>query len=379
MMKGNRMQYRKLGKTDLDVSAIGLGTEYLNGLSEEIVVSVVRTAIENGINYMDLFFAHPEIRDRIGVALKGRRDKMIVAGHLGAAARSDGQYYKTRDAKTCEKFFLDLLKRLRTDYVDVLMLHFVDLEEEYERVFNGDALELARRFRDEGKARFIGMSGHNAQVAMKAIKNGYIDVLMYPINITGNAMPDKSEFLNVCVSEDVGLVAMKPFAGGKLLQKEGLISLGYIHSGWKGYEKEASVPITPAQCINYTLSQIGVCTIVPGVKSVRELEEALYFLDATDEEKDFSGIIKEFQQYQEGGCVYCNHCLPCPSSIDIGRTIRLFETAKYALSDDLTAIYDALSAKASDCVECGDCMERCPFDVDVISKMREAVELFEGA
>ena len=129
----------------------------------------------------------------------------------------------------CEEFFLDLLTRLRTDYVDVLMMHFVDLEEEYERVFNGDVLELAKRFQREGKARFIGMSCHNLPVAVKAVKSGQIDVLMYPINLTGSAMPDRKELLNACVSEGVGLVAMKPFAGGKLLQKEGLMSLGYVH------------------------------------------------------------------------------------------------------------------------------------------------------
>ena len=181
------------------------------------------------------------------------------------------------------------------------------------------------------------------------------------------------------MSEDIGLVAMKPFAGGKLLQKEGLVSLGYVHSGWKDLERKASNPITPVQCISYTLSQIGVCTTVPGVKNLEELREALHFLDAKAEEKDFSPLLAGTEQYVEIGCVYCNHCLPCPSEIDIGGTIRLLETAKYAVSDDLRAVYDAFSAKASDCIECGACMERCPFKVDVISKMKHTVEVFESS
>ncbi len=371
------MKYRKLGKTGLDVSEIGLGTEYLNELPQETVVSVVREAVDRGVNYIDLFFAHPEIRDNIGVALEGRRDKVIVAGHLGTAAKKDGQYYKTRNVEECERFFLDLLSRLRTDYIDVLMLHFVDLEEEYERVFNGEVLKLAHRFQKEGKARFIGMSGHNLPTSLKAIRSGQIDVLMYPINLSGSAMPDRKELLNACVGERVGLVAMKPYAAGKLLQKEGLLSLGYIFSGWTDIEKEMSNPITPVQCISYTLSQIGVSTIVPGLKNLDELEAALHFLDATNEEKDFSAVIADFEECSEVGCVYCNHCLPCPSVIDIGRTIRLFDTAQYGISDDLREDYNALSAKASDCIECGACMERCPFEVDVISKMKQAVELFE--
>jgi predicted aldo/keto reductase-like oxidoreductase len=247
------MKYRKLGKTGLDASIIGLGTEYLNEVPRETVVSVVREATDRGVNYIDLFFAHPEIRDNIGAALEGRRDKVMIAGHLGAAAKEDGQYYKTRDREISEKFFLDLLPRLRTDYIDVLMLHFVDSDEEYEEVFNGTPLELAHRFQQEGKARLIGMSGHNPSVALRAIRAGQIDVLMYPINPTESAESERKELLNVCVSEGVGLVAMKPYAGGKLLQKK------------------ASASITPVQCISYTLSQIGVSTTVPGVKNTDEL------------------------------------------------------------------------------------------------------------
>jgi len=122
-------------------------------------------------------------------------------------------------------------------------------------------------------------------------------------------------------------------------------------------------------------------------------------LEASDEEKDFSSIITEFQEDLKGNCVYCNHCLPCPVGIDIGRIIQMVDKAMYNISDDLKGDYKTLrkkinfyypgrirtsrsqfkglSIKASECVECGVCMERCPFDVDVISKMKLAVKLFK--
>ncbi|MCK5732842.1 MAG: aldo/keto reductase, partial [Candidatus Latescibacteria bacterium] len=237
---------------------------------------------------------------------------------------------------------------------------FVDEEDDYERVMgSGGLLELARRFRLEGKAGFIGLSGHSVPVALKAVKSGHIDVLMFPINLRSDAVLEEKELFNVCASRGVGLVAMKPFAGGKLFQKEEARS------------------ITSVQCISYALSQIGVSTVVPGVKDLDELEAALHFLDATDEEKDFSSILPEFQQYVKGECVYCNHCLPCPAVIDIGQTIRLVDTAQHGVSEDLRADYQALSVKASACIECGSCTTRCPFEVDVISKMQRAVKLFE--
>ena len=91
------MEYRKFGKTGVDVGMIGLGTEYLNNVSRETTVSVIHESIDNGINYIDIFFGHAKIRDDIGVALEGRRDKVMVAAHLGAAADEKNQYYKTRD------------------------------------------------------------------------------------------------------------------------------------------------------------------------------------------------------------------------------------------------------------------------------------------
>jgi len=119
------MKYRKLGKTGLDVSIIGLGTEYLNKKPKKTVVSVVHEAIEEGINYFDLVFAFPEYRDNLGASFKGYRDKIIITGHLGCA-ETDGQYRLTRDVKENEMLFLDLLSRLHTDYVDILMIQMVN-------------------------------------------------------------------------------------------------------------------------------------------------------------------------------------------------------------------------------------------------------------
>jgi len=375
------MKYRKLGKTGLDVSIIGLGTEYLNKKPKKTVVSVVHEAIEEGINYFDLVFAFPEYRDNLGASFKGYRDKIIITGHLGCA-ETDGQYRLTRDVKENEMLFLDLLSRLHTDYVDILMIQMVNTVESYDRIMKPEGLmELARRFQQEGKARFIGISGHKAPGIMRFIKNNHIDVLMFPINLAWDFMPDRKEVFQTCVSQNVGLVAMKPFAGGRLFQQENPNS------------------ISPVKCINYVLTQPGVSTTVPGVKNVKQLKEALHFLEATDEERDFSSIITEFQEDLEGNCVYCNHCLPCPVGIDIGRIIQMVDKAMYNISSNLKGDYKTLrkkinfyypgrirtsrsqfrglSIKASECVECGVCMDRCPFDVDVISKMKLAVKLLE--
>jgi hypothetical protein len=123
-------------------------------------------------------------------------------------------------------------------------------------------------------------------------------------------------------------------------------------------------------------------------------------LEATNEEKESDSIIKDFQEELKGNCVYCNHCLPYPVGINIGRVIQMVDKAVCDMSSNPQADYKALRekrnfyypgrvrisrsqfrglrAKASECIECGVCMERCPFDVDVIAKIKQAVELFEA-
>ena len=195
-------------------------------------------------------------------------------------------------------------------------------------------------------------------------------------------MPGRKELLEACVSQDVGLIAMKPFAGGNLLSEESLIKVADTQMGRRQMAGARmrftkSSTITPVQCLSYALAQEGVSTVVPGCASVGQLDAALAYLEATEMGKDCSAVLPDFANYRTGQCVYCNHCLPCPSEIDIGLTIRLLHKAKRELTPELHTTYDEMPAKASDCTQCGDCMERCPFAADVISHMKQAVSLFE--
>jgi predicted aldo/keto reductase-like oxidoreductase len=380
------MRYRRLGKTGVEVGIVGLGAEYLEHSSKETVVSVVDEAISNGVNYIDLFMASPGVRDNFGIALKNRRYQVMIAGHLGSAF-GDGQYYRTRDLDISESFFHDLLNRLQTDYIDVLMLHYVDEPDEYDVIFkSGEFLKLAQRLKGEGKARFIGMSSHRMPSSLKAVKSGYIDVLMYPVNPVFDTLSgslsleetldekwsdqsqkpqtklkiERRELYQACAAYDVGIIAMKPYAAGRLFNPS----------------NASGIVLTPVQCLHYALSQPGVCTVVPGCKDVGEMKAAIAYLDASDEERDYSLINASSFWKLQGSCMYCNHCLPCPVGIDIGTITRLADIANYKTSSIITSQYESLATLASECTQCGVCMERCPFDVDVTSNMINAAEVF---
>jgi predicted aldo/keto reductase-like oxidoreductase len=132
--------------------------------------------------------------------------------------------------------------------------------------------------------------------------------------------------------------------------------------------------MTLVRCIAYTLSQVGVSTTILGVSSLEELDEILSYQDATAAEKDYSEIVKGFKECEAGQCVYCNHCLPCPSGIDIGLVTRLLDVVR--LTEDVKATYNELETKASECTKCGVCMGRCPFNINIISNMERAANLF---
>ena len=366
------MEYRGLGRTGPQVSVIGLGTEYLNHQSRKAVTSVVREAVEHGVNYLDMVFAFAEYRDNLAAALQGIRDKVVIAGHI-CTAETSGHYRMSRDVAENETLFHDLLARLHTDYVDGVFVQMVNSEEGYAEVTKpGGVLELAHRLRREGKARWVGMSGHRPAAALQAIRSGLVDVWMYPINLAWDLTPGRTEVQQACDEVGVGLVAMKPFGGGRLFL--------------------AKAPsVTPVQALHYVLSQPGVCTAVPGIKNLKQLQAALHYMDASSAEKDYTPILAAFQQDLEGNCVYCNHCMPCSVGIDIGRTLerldrvlareaaaqqRLRERLSRHCPPRIRAIpLEGKSAPASDCIECGECMERCPFGVDVIARMRQAAEL----
>ncbi len=287
------MKLRELGTTGLKVSEIGLGTEYLYRQPRETVISVIQEAIENGINYFDLVFNVSNYIENISAAIKDKRDKVKIACHLGSI-EYEGKVRRTRNIRDCEKTILKTLSLLRRDYIDIINLQFVK-EKEYESLIaTGGLLDLAKKLQKEGKAKFIGISTHSNSIGLNAANSGHFDVVMHQINMVNHTMLGREEFLKACIKNKVGLVAIKPFAGGKLLQTNRTVTIAKYQTGGISLKKKIPKSISPIKCMNYTLSQTGVSTVIPGVKNNQELYEVLAFLKASEEEKDFSTLLKEF-------------------------------------------------------------------------------------
>lgn len=344
------MEYRMLGRTDLKVGTIGLGTEHLER-SPEVWDSVLHTIVEAGANYVDLLYIEPDYWTEFGPVLRPYRDRLVLAAHWGS-----GDHTSVDHSQRC---FDNILSCLGNDYAEIAMMTMVDTEERWAG-WAQESLAHLRRYKEQGRIGYVGMSGHVESVAIKAVESGSIDVLMFPVNLLGHDDEKNLAVRQACAEQGVGLVAMKPYHGGTLLFANGQPS-----------------GITEAQCLSYVFSQ-QVATAVPGPRSVKELQATLHYLEASDEEKDYRSITTDLHQYLAGQCVYCHHCLPCPMDIQVGWIIFIVDYARHGVTDDLINWYASHQVKASACTECGDCLARCPFDVDIVAKLEEAVAIFEN-
>ena len=134
------MKYRELKRCgNLKVSEIALGCEGFIDKTAEEFRGMLDKALSLGINFIDMYTPNPLFRDHLGAAMKGRRQELVLQGHI-CAVWEDGQYLRTRDVKKAREAFEDQLRRLGTDYLDIGMIHYVDGESDFEEVFHGDVI-----------------------------------------------------------------------------------------------------------------------------------------------------------------------------------------------------------------------------------------------
>lgn len=380
------MRYRKLGKTSMEASIIGLGAEHLDGKNYAVVKETIEAAMEYNMNMLDVFMPGRDIRQKIGKAIHGNRDKFIIQGHIGSTDINQ-QYDISRDLETCKKYFENLLMDLKTDYIDIGMLFFIDSEEHFDKVFNSEIIRYAEKLKQNGTIKAIGASSHNPVIAKKMIETGLVEVLMFSINpafdmipaeidVTNYLMEDfdksimleidkkRSDLYKTCEKLNIPITTMKTLGGGKLLSKE--------HTPF-------SMPLTVNQCIHYALARPAVASALIGCQSRKHVEEAASYLKADLANLDYTKVIHTMNKDFKGACLYCNHCLPCSMGIDVAKVTKYLDIAlmdESAVNKGAGQHYNELSSHASDCIKCGDCESKCPFSVPIIKNMERAFEIF---
>jgi uncharacterized protein len=381
------MNYRKVPHCDFEVSEIGLGCEHLHKKDKAVVDEVVGAALDGAINILDVFMPQPEVRSYIGSALKGVRQKVHLQGHIGSVVEN-GQYKRSRQVAQCDEFIQDFMTRFNTDYIDIGMIHFVDDLEDWHAVETHGVLEYAHKLKEKGVIRAIGMSSHEPLTALAAVESGHIDVLMFSINPSFDLLPENTQIDALfdaktfnqdgldgtnpqrqrlyaeCARRGVAITVMKTLSAGRLLSADA---------------SPLGAQLTVGQCEHYVLSRPAVVSALIGCVTGAEVREALKYPTLSAEEKDYTSVLANSKRYApSGNCMYCNHCLPCPEEIDIAAVHKYFDLAKNQaeVPETIRQHYLALDAYASDCIECGSCEDKCPFGVEVVANMAQAMALF---
>ena len=381
------MRYRKLGKTGLMVSEIGFGGEWLERHEEEESVALLRYAHSQGINIVDCWMPDPKSRDIIGKAMEGCRSEWIVQGHIGSTYQN-GQYVRTRDMKYVIPAFEDILKRMQTDYIDLGMIHYIDNQEEWDLCMSNDYIRYVTELKEKGTIRHIGLSTHNPRIAKLAVESGIVEMILFSINPAFDMRPptddldsmfegydadaysgidpERAALYQLCEQKEIGMTVMKGFFGGRLFDAK---------------TSPFGTAFTPKQCIHYVLTRPGVSSILCGYDTIQQVDEAVGYETASEEEKDYASVLASAPMHSYmGQCTYCGHCKPCPAEIDIAMVNKFYDLAviqgKENLPGSILEHYRALGATAKDCLGCHSCEERCPFGVKVAERMVRTAELF---
>ena len=190
------MNYRRLGKTNLMVSEVGFGGEWLERHDEAHSVNLIRHAHAQGINIIDCWMPDPKSRTIIGKAIADCRDEWFVQGHLGSTWQG-GQYVRSRDMAFVKPAFEDLLARIGGGYIDLGMIHYIDSEADWEGSMQGPFIEYVRELHDKGIIRHIGLSTHNPRMAKRAVETGFVEMILFSINPAFDMHPASEDLMEL--------------------------------------------------------------------------------------------------------------------------------------------------------------------------------------
>ena len=333
------MEYRILGKTGLKISRMGFGGIPIQRIDAEGTKTVIRQLHAAGVNYIDTARGYTVSEEYLGYALEGIRQDFVLATKSMA---------RTKEAMAAD---IDTsLKNLRTDYIDLYQIHNPSPEDLETVQAPGGALEALQEAKAAGKIGHIGITLHPVGMFEKAVELDWVETIMFPYNIVET---QGEELIRKCGEKNIGFIDMKPLAGGAI--DDATLALRFI----------AANP--------------DVTVLIPGMATPAEAEQNLAAVNDTSpltkEEEEKIAAIRDSLGTQF--CRRCNYCAPCTAGISIySMFLMQGYHDRYHLEEWSKARYHAMAKKASDCIECGVCETRCPYNLPIREMLKKVKELF---
>ena len=332
----------RLGRTNLQVSRVGIGGIPLQRPPEEQAIEVIKYALDKGINIIDTSIGYGDSEKRIGKALVGRREDAILITRTPVV-----------DKEVAKTHLEESLENLQTDYIDVWQFHNISTMERYEALMaKGSSLEVAIEAKEEGIIRFTGLTSHCIKVMTKAVESELFDVILFPFNFVNNEAADN--LVSLTKKLDIGFTAMKPFAGGRL---------------------------NNANLVMKYLLQFDNVIPVPGVETKEEIDEIVGIVNGSLEitEKEMQQMENIRKELGTRFCQWCGYCMPdCPQEIAIPTVINIKVMHDLWPHDTIEEWMKQDTELARTCTECGNCEEKCPYNLPIREMIAEAIAFYDS-
>lgn len=336
------MEKRSLGRTGFQVSVVGLGGIPIQRVDKSTSLDIVKEVLNQGMNFIDTARGYTVSEEIIGEALQVvGRDKFFIA------------------SKSMVRSYVGMLEEvnislanLRTNYIDLYQLHNVKTIEDYKHVMSEDgAFKALKELKEKGLIKEIGISSHGLDVLDVAIDSGEFATIQYPYN----AIERQAEDLFIKAKKNnIGVIVMKPLAGGALTNGE--------------------------SAIRFVLENPNISVVIPGMDSVEQVVEnarpAIDRRDFTlDERKELE---EEAKSLGTQFCRRCGYCAPCTVGIDIPNNFMFHSYfTRYNLKDWALSRFETMNIKAKDCIQCGKCESRCPYDLPIMDMLKEVASHYD--
>ena len=335
------MEKVRFGKTELMVSKVAFGGIPIMRVSKAEAVRIVREAVSLGVNFIDTATGYLDSEEKIGEALKGlKREELIIASKSPAG-----------DKKTFNEH-LDLsLKRLGLDYIDIYQLHNVSSPQQKSAVFAcGGAMEGLEEAVKAGKVRFPAFSSHSLPIALEIMKTEKFAAVQLPFNYID--YDAANEAIPLADKLDIGFIAMKPMGGGLL------------HNA--------------AIAFNF-LCQYNVIPD-PGIEKLEEIREIVEIINNYKgfTAEDQKAVEKERGEFGASWCHRCDYCQPCPKEINISTVLNIKSFFKRMTDERARLFTGAAVENARNCAECGVCVSRCPYKLEIPSLLKEGIKYWDS-
>lgn len=326
----------RLGKTNLEVNKNGFGALPIQRRNEADSIEILTAAYDAGIDFYDTARFYTDSEQKLGKAFEDVRGNIYIASKTGM--------------ETVEEFWNDLetsLKELRTDYLDLYQFHNISFCPKAE----DDLYKAMLEAKEQGLIRHIGITTHKITIANEALDSGLYETLQYPFSyLSGD---EELKLIDRCKNLDVGFIAMKAMGGG--LIKNSKASFAYIN------QFDNVLPIW-------------------GIQKLTELNEFLSYDESTvldDELK--SAIENDKKELGDNFCRGCGYCMPCPEEINISLCCRMsLWIRRFPTEPNMDEKTQEIMRKTRDCVECYECVDKCPYELDIPELLKENYEDYQN-